>query len=108
MTKPSETLTEFKAHLSTAALNFRSAESLLAQIQGMLTNAIAIKREVESSSNAGRSLTLTIELTGHGMDDGYDAYQAIAKSGIPHNKGEADSGEFLFDGEVIGTWEVTS
>jgi hypothetical protein len=51
------------------------------------------------------TLTITIEL-GPLVEDGYHAYQLIAQSNIPHNRGEDAEGDFLVRGEHVGTWSI--
>ena len=54
-------------------------------------------------------LTITITLGNEAMQDGYEAFQALAKSGIAHNKGEAGSGHIVDDnGNTVGNWVVKS
>ena len=54
-------------------------------------------------------LRITIELGNDAMQDGYDAFQAIAKSGIAHNKGQVDDGTIRDDnGNTVGEWEITA
>lgn len=55
-----------------------------------------------------RVLTLRVELGTPQMKDGYDAYQAIAESGIPHNRDPHESNNTITDrrGNVVGSWRV--
>lgn len=52
-------------------------------------------------------LTIEIELGNDAMQDGYDAFQQIAKSNIPHNRGEADEGTISdANGNAVGSWKI--
>lgn len=52
-------------------------------------------------------LTIVIDLGNEAMQDGYDAYQAIAKSNIPHHRGGPDDGTISDgNGNTVGTWIV--
>ena len=54
-----------------------------------------------------QQLTITISLGNEAMQDGYDAFQAIAKSGIAYNEGIAESGHIVDDnGNTVGNWVV--
>ena len=54
-----------------------------------------------------QQLTITISLGNEAMQDGYDAYQAIAKSGLPHNIGGPATGHIVdHNGNTVGAWEV--
>ncbi len=54
-----------------------------------------------------KRLTIRIDLENDAMQDGYDAYQAIAQSSIPHNRGEKEEGDIRdSNGNVVGTWKV--
>jgi hypothetical protein len=53
------------------------------------------------------TLTITIELGNDAMKSGYDAYQAIAKSSIPHNRGEDAEGDISDEnGNSVGSWKI--
>jgi hypothetical protein len=54
-------------------------------------------------------LQLTIELGGEGMEDGYEAYQAIAQSNISRvREGNIGGGEFRdSNGETVGAWKIS-
>ena len=52
-------------------------------------------------------VTITIKLGNEAMQDGYDAFQAIAKSGLPHNIGGPAEGTIVdHNGNHVGQWEV--
>jgi len=54
-------------------------------------------------------LTITIELGNDAMQDGYDAFQALAKSGIAQNKGQVGDGTIRDDnGNTVGEWEISA
>ena len=52
-------------------------------------------------------LRITIELGNDAIQDGYDAFQAIAKCGIAHNAGQPDDGTIRDDnGNTVGEWAI--
>ena len=54
------------------------------------------------------TLTITIQLGNAAMEDGYDAYQAIAKSDIPHSRNGNDEGTFRdANGNTVGEWKIS-
>jgi len=54
-------------------------------------------------------LTITISLGNYAMQDGYDAFQAIAKSGISSSFGQINDGTIRDDnGNTVGEWEITA